>query len=158
MVPPGGWPAIVGRNAIKHSVVTLDYRQGPNAMKKTLLGWLDTPTSKKLFGRYYKRPIPKQNVELPDRFKELLKFLAAWRLYDELGFKGAKDWTKMNRREYESGSFRVRPFFREKRRKRPGGQYYYGGALFEEKRQWQSAMDGAQAFLENKVERASGMM
>jgi len=91
-------PAVVG-DAIKHIVITLDYRAGVQAMKEKFGRWVASDANQRLFKKYYKKPISKQNLESPDRYKELLKFLAAWRMYEELGFKGANEWTSKNRRE-----------------------------------------------------------
>ena len=136
-------PAVVGDGPIRHAVFTIDYRDGVNAVTKQIARWLDGEASKKLFKHYYKKPIHKQNLEAPERYKELLKSIAAWRLYEELGFKAAKEWTKENRRQKD---YHPQPFFREKRRRTATGMHYRG-PLFKERRQWEAAIDRAKTFL-----------
>ena len=115
-----------------------------------VLAWLSNDANSKLFRDYYRRPIDKRNLHSPNRYKELLKFLAAWRLYDELGFKEAANWTKENRRSRidSSGVERVRRFFREKQNKRTRGSQLIELALYGEQREWKAAIREAQSFLE----------
>jgi len=151
---PGQYfPAIVGDNGIKYAVLPFDYARGKDAMKKAFSLWLESETNKALFKKYYKKPIHKRNLDSPDRYKELLKYLAAWRLYNELGFKAAKEWTAKNRRRKD---YHPRVFFREKFRKTPGGMHYRG-PVFKERRQWKGAIANAKSFLATEIERGSGM-
>ena len=103
--------AIVGDDEIKHVVITIDYRDGVQAKKKQFEEWLASESNRRLFKKSYKRP--KQDPESADHYKQLLKFLAAWRLNDELDFKGANEWTRHNRRR-ETERLKLRAFFREK--------------------------------------------
>jgi hypothetical protein len=84
-------PAIVSgaKPFIKHVVITIDYRDGVDAVKEQFARWVTSEENQKLFKSYYKKLISKHDLDLPDRCKELLKFLAGWRLYGELGLKGA---------------------------------------------------------------------
>ncbi|HSS15390.1 MAG TPA: hypothetical protein VLQ29_00230 [Candidatus Dormibacteraeota bacterium] len=147
------FPAIVGDNGIKYLVLLFDYGQGKDAMKKAFSLWLDSEANKKLFKKYYKKPIHKQNPDSPDRYKELLKYLAAWRLYSELGFKAATEWTAKNRRRE---NYHARLFFRERLRKTPSGMHYKG-PIFKERRQWEDAITKAKSFLATEIERGSGL-
>ena len=145
-------PAVFG-DAIKHIVVTLDYRAGAGAMKKQIGRWLDSEANQRLFDTYHKISIDKRNPDSPDRYKELLKFLAAWRLYDQLGFRAAQEWTKTNRRREDH---HARVFFREKLKKNPSGERYKA-PLFKERRQWEAAIAKAKSFLATEIERGSGI-
>jgi hypothetical protein len=80
-------PAIVSgaKPFIKHVVITIDYRDGVDAVKEQFARWITNEENQKLFKSYYKKLIPKHDLDLPDRCKELLKFLAGLRLYGELG-------------------------------------------------------------------------
>jgi hypothetical protein len=149
----GHYPAIVGDNAIKYVVLAINYAEGKDVTKEAVTRWLNTEANRKFFRKYYKKPIHKQNPDSPDRYKELLKYLAAWRLYDELGLKSAKEWTKGNRRH---SAYHLRPFFKERLRKTPGGMHY-GGSVFKERRQWKDAIANAKSFLATEIERGSGM-
>jgi hypothetical protein len=152
----GHHPAIVGDNEIKYVVLPFNYAEGKGAMKEAFSHWLDTDANRKLFKEHCKKPIHKQNPDSPDRYKELLKYLAAWRVYDELGFKKAAEWTKANRREYKDRLL-VRRFFREKPRKIVNGKKYFFGPLYKEARLWEAANAKAQSFLVKEIERGSGM-
>ena len=148
----GHYSAITGDGEIKHVVVTINYKEGKEAVKKSLSGWLGSEANEKLFKKYYKTPIHKQNPNSPVRYKELLKCLAAWRIYDELGLKEAKEWTKKYRRQ-STERLRLRPFFREKRSKRLNVS-----PLYKERQQWDDAKAKAQSFLEKEIEmRPSGV-
>jgi hypothetical protein len=144
----GQFPAITGRAATKYVVLTLDYSRGPDATKESLCQWLRNPRNKKLFKRHYRSPIQKRNLDSPDRYKELLKYLAAWRLYSELGFKGAKEWTAKNRRRNDYHSLL---FFREKLKRTPG-ETHYRAPVFKERRQSEDAIARAKSFLATKIE------
>jgi hypothetical protein len=148
--PLGGHcPAIVGDDAIKHAVITVDFRDGVDVVAEQFAHWLATKANRKLFKEYYKEPMHKQNPHSPARYKELLKFLAAWRLYDEFkGFTGAAKWTSENRRRKD---FHPQKFFREKLRQTPTGKHYKG-PLFKEPRQWEAAIARAKSFLANEIE------
>jgi hypothetical protein len=141
-------PAVVGGDAIKHFVITIDYRDGVDAVKEQIARWLKSESNRKRFKKYHKKPIHKQNPDSPDRYKGLLKCLAAWRLYDDLGFKAAKEWTQKNRRQKD---YHPQPFFREKLRKTVGGMHYRG-PVFKEERQWQAARHKAKLFLSREIE------
>jgi hypothetical protein len=53
-------PATVGtQRFIKHVVITIDYRDGVDAVTKQFASWLATDANQKLFKTYYKKPIPK---------------------------------------------------------------------------------------------------
>jgi hypothetical protein len=147
------FPAIVGENGIKYVVLPLDYTQGKNATKKALSLWLDSEPNKKLFKKYYKKPIHKRNPDSPDRYKELLKYLAVWRLYSELSLKLAKEWTAKNRRRED---YHPRLFFREKFRKTPG-EMHYRAPVYKERDQWEDAIAKAKSFLATEIERGRGM-
>lgn len=144
----GGCPAMVGENEIKYVVLTINYRDGVETVKKQIARWLASDANQKLFNDYPERIIDKRNLDSPTRYKALLKFLAASRLYDELGFKAAKDWTRENRRQKD---YHPQPFFREKLRKTPHGKHYRG-AVFKERRQWEDARDKSKSFLEKEIE------
>jgi hypothetical protein len=148
---PGLYPAMVGDNQIKYVALPLDYAQGKDAMKEAFSLWLDSEANKKLFKKYYKKPIHKRNPDSPDRYKELLKYLAAWRLYDELGSQKAKEWTRKNRRQ-KTHALRLRPFFREKPIKKLNVS-----PLYKDRRQWDDAISRAKSFLATEIERGSGM-
>jgi hypothetical protein len=143
-------PAIVSDPVplIKHVVITINYADDIDTVKEQIARWLCSEANEKLFSESHKRAIYKQNLNSPDRYKDLLKFLATWRLYNELGFEGAKEWTKENRRR--KNYFAV-PFFGEKLRKTPTGKHYTG-PLFKEKRQWQAAIAKAEDFLATEIE------
>jgi hypothetical protein len=143
---PDQYPAIVGDNEIKYVVLPFNYAEGKDAMEKAFSRWLGSETNKKLFKKYYKKPIHKQNPDSPDRYKEALKYLAAWRLYDELGFKKAAEWTRHNRRE-RTNVFRLRQFFREKPSKRLNTK-----PLYTDPRDWEDAIAKAKAFLAAEFE------
>jgi hypothetical protein len=149
-------PAIIGDSEIKHVVITIDYRDGVQAKKEQFGEWLASGLNRKLFDKHYKRP--KQDPESVDHHKELLKFLAAWRLYDEFvcklgfnpGLKAAKDWTRKNRREDADAkdAIRLKPFFRERLSKRLNVS-----PLYKERRQWEKeAIDKAKDFLAREIE------
>ena len=131
-VPRNEYPAIVGDEnyPVRHVVLTLDYSRGKATAQKVVDAWLGSKANRQFFKRYYKKEIDKGNRESPVRHKLLLKLLAAWRLFDELGYKAAAEWTKSNRRE-RVDSLRIRPFFLEKPRQKSGGKYF-GGPLFKE--------------------------
>jgi hypothetical protein len=144
----GHYPAIVGDNEIKYVVLPFNYAEGKHAMKEAFSRWLDTDANRELFKKYYKKPIHKQNPDSPDRYKELLKYLAAWRLYDELGFKAAKEWTRESRRQKD---YHPQPFFREKLRKTATGMHFRG-PVFKQRPQWQDALVKAKDFLAREIE------
>jgi hypothetical protein len=148
-------PPIIGDNEIKHVVVALNYRGGKDAMKQMFCRWVDNDANQELFKKYYKKPIHKQNPDSAVRYKEFLKFLAAWRLYDELGFEKAAEWTKKNRREDTEAedAIRLKPFFREKLlfRKKLSKRLNVS-ALYEEPRQWEDAIGKAETFLKREIE------
>ena len=154
--PPGSYPAIIGENAIKRVVITLDYREGRDALKDAVSDWLKGPANEGLFKKYYKKPIHKQNLDSPDRYNELLKFLAAWRLHDELGLTEAKKWTKTQRRKADEPPYHSLPFFRQKLRKTPQGKHYVG-PVFKDGRQWQAAIAKAKSFIRTEIERAGAV-
>jgi hypothetical protein len=96
---------------------------------------------------------------LPDRYKELLKHLAAWRLFEERGFEGAKEWTTNNRRKDQRSKDRIKlkAFFREKpekttdeEKKRFGSQFF--GPLYRDRRDWKHAIAKAREFLAREIE------
>jgi hypothetical protein len=149
----GHFPAIVGDDKIKYVVLPFNYAEGKHAMKEAFSRWLDTDANRELFKKYYKKPIHKQNPDSPDRYKELLKYLAAWRLYDQLGFKAAKEWTRESRRQKD---YHPQPFFREKLRKTATGMHYRG-PVFKARQQWEDAIANAKSFLATEIERGSGM-
>lgn len=153
----GQYPAIVGdeNHPIRHVVLTLDYSKGVKALEEAVARWLSNEVNTLLFKNYYKKQVDKSNLESPDRYKENLKFLAAWRLCDELGFKGAAEWTGNKRRTRED-QLRVRPYFREKKRQKAGGKYF-GGPLYQERRQWENTIDKAEGFLAEQIECQRGM-
>jgi hypothetical protein len=150
----GPYPATVGDNGIRHVVITFDYRDGVQAVTDLFVHWLNSDANQKLFESYYKKPIHKQNPESPDRYKELLKFLAAWRLYDEFrikldnkpGFKAAKEWTRQNRRQ-RTDALRLRRFFREKPSKQLNTK-----PLYRDRRDWEAAINTAKSFLAKEIE------
>lgn len=149
MVWGGHFPAIIGDNVVKHIVVTLNYRGGKEAMKQMFCRWVDNDANHELFKKYYKKPIHKQNPDSAVRYKEFLKFLAAWRLYDELGFEKAAEWTKKNRREDTEAedAIRLKSFFREKPSKGLNVS-----PLYKEQRQWKDAIGKAETFLKLEIE------
>lgn len=163
--PLGGHcPAIVGDDAVKHLVITVDYRDGEPVVKEQFARWLASEGNRKLFKEYHKKQIHKQNPDSPDRYKELLKFLAAWRLCDEFrrelgdkrGLNAAKVWTSQNRRQ-EAQHPKARAFFREKpeqtteaQKARFGRQFF--GPLYRDSRDWEAAIDKAKDFLEREIE------
>jgi hypothetical protein len=150
----GDYAAIAGDREIKHVVVTINYKEGKNAVKKRLSDWLGTEANEKLFEKYYKTPIHKQNPNSPVRYKELLKYLAAWRIHDELGLNAAKEWTKKSRRQHEdaSGIVHVRQFFREKQSKRTRGSQLVETPLYGDGREWRAAIREARSFLEEEID------
>jgi hypothetical protein len=145
-------PAIVSgaKPFIKHVVITIDYRDGVDAVKEQFARWVTSEENQKLFKSYYKKLISKHDLDLPDRCKELLKFLAGWRLYGELGLKGAVEWTQENRRRYQGFGHRL-PFFGERLRQTSTGKHYEG-PLFKEPRQWEAATANATDFLASEIE------
>ena len=144
----GGCPAMVGENEIKYVVLTINFRDGIETVKEQIARWLASDANQKLFSDYRKRTIDRWNLDSPTRYKELLKYLATWRLHDELGFKKAAEWTKTNRRRKD---YHVLPFFREKLRKTPSGMHYTG-PVFKDGRQWEDARDKAKSFLAKEIE------
>ena len=151
---PGHYPAMVGDNQIKYVVLPFNYAEGKKAIKNAFSRWLDTDANRKLFKKYYKKAVLRQNLDSSDRYKELLKYLAAWRLYDELRFKKAAEWTKTNRRQRTdaSGIEHVRPFFREMQSKRKHAQMLVLSPLYKEQRDWKAARRAAQSFLQAEIE------
>jgi hypothetical protein len=148
--------AVVGDGPIRHVCISIDYRDGVQAKKEQFGEWLANEANRKLFDKYFKRP--KQDPESAAYYKELLKFLAAWRLYDEFvcklgfkpGLKAAKDWTRKNRREDADAkdAIRLKPFFREWQSKRLNVS-----PLYKERRQWEKeAIDKAKDFLAREIE------
>jgi hypothetical protein len=131
---------------IKHVIITINYMDGVDAVKEQIAHWLASGENQKLFKKYHKKPIDKQNLDSTSHYKELLKFLATWRLHDELGFEAAKEWTKNNRHRKD---YHALPFFREKLRKTPHGKHYTG-AVFKERRQWEDAIATAKS--DNAIE------
>ena len=142
-------PAIIGDSEIKHVVITIDYRDGVQAKKEQFGEWLASGLNRKLFDKYYKRP--KQDPESVDHHKELLKFLAAWRLYKELDFKAAKEWTRQNRRR-ETERLKLRAFFREKPSNVIEKDRQFFGPLYSDRREWEHAIGKAKDFLAREVE------
>lgn len=149
-------PPVVGDGPIRHVFITIDYRDGVQAKKEQFGEWLASESNRKIFNKYYKRP--KQDPESAAYYKELLKFLAAWRLYDEFvcklgfnpGLKAAKDWTRKNRRDDADAkdAIRLKPFFRERLSKRLNVS-----PLYKERRQWEKeAIDKAKDFLAREIE------
>src|SRR5262249_33174092 len=110
--------------------------------------------------QHHKKQIHKQNPDSPDRDKEFLKFLATWRLYDQLGFEAAQEWTVKNRREDQRPKverIKLRAFFREKPEKtteadkeRFGPQFF--GPLYRDRRDWEKAIAKAKSFLAREIE------
>jgi len=139
----------IQNDAVQYVVFTLNYRDGVDAVKEGISRWLDSEENQKLFKRYHKLPFDKQSPDSPVRCKELLKYLAAWRLYDELGFKGAKKWTATNRRRLP-GIPNPAPFFNEKRKKTGEGQKHFVGPLFKDRREWKAARRIARLFFETE--------
>ena len=142
-------PPIIGDNEIKYVVVTLNYKGGKDAMKQMFCRWVDNDANQELFKKYYKKPIHKQNPDSAVRYKEFLKFLAAWRLYHELGFEKAAEWTKKNRREDTEAkdAIRLKGFFREKPSKGLNVS-----PLYKDSRQWEDAIGKAETFLKREIE------
>ena len=141
----------VENESIHYVVFTINYKDGIDAVRKGISRWLNSEENEKLFGEYYKKTIHKQKPDSPGRYKELLKFLAAWRLYREfagsppnyqLGFKKAAEWTRKSRRQ-RTDQLRLRPFFREKASKRLNVS-----PLYKERREWEAANRIARLFLE----------
>jgi hypothetical protein len=150
---PGLYPAMVGDNQIKYVALPFDYSQGKDAMTKAFSRWLGSEANKKLFKKYYKKPIHKQNPDSPDRYKELLKFLATWRIYEKLGFKAARIWTTEKRRQY-TDVIRLKRFFREKFREKPSKQLNKK-PLYIDEREWADAIAKAKVFLATEIEQES---
>jgi hypothetical protein len=152
-------PAVVGA-AIKHIVVTLDYRAGPGPLKKQIRDWLASEENLRLLDKHHKISIDKRNQDSPDRYKEHLKYLAAWRLYDDLGIEGAMEWTQKHRRQDERPNakrIKLKAFFREKPEKtteadkqRFGKQFF--GPLYSDPRDWEKAIAKAKDFLAREIE------
>ena len=143
----GDYPPIVGDGEIKYVALPFNYSQGKDAMVKGFSCWLDTDVNRKLFQKYGpKKPIDKQNPDSPARYKELLKYLASWRIYDELGLTKAKNWTRKNRRQ-ESEVLRLRPFFGEK-----AGDRLNTKPLYKDGREWKDAIGQAKLFLKTEIE------
>lgn len=138
---------------IEHIVCTLNYRDGKDALVKAFQAWLESNRAES-FGDYYKPPIRKDSEHSLRDFHEALKSLTAARLYATLGFQKAKIWTKENHKR-ESGA--IRAYFGQKVRKKlnPGlknlkksaSGAYEGGALYEERTQWQTAVENSVAAL-----------
>ena len=148
VLPVGHCPAMVGGDVIKHVVITINYKEGIDAVKKSFSNWLSNEVNEKFF-KDNKKPVLRQNPDSPDHYKELLKFLAAWRLYDELDFKAAGDWTRKNRRQDKDAgdAIRLKPFFWEKRSKGLNVS-----PLYKERRHWEGARRAAQQFLAQVIE------
>jgi hypothetical protein len=152
-------PAIVGDGEVKHVVITVDYRDGPAVVTEQFARWLNSDAKEKLFEKYHKKLIHKQNPDSPDRDKELLKFLAAWRLYDQFrhklgdkhNLKAAKDWTRDNRRR-ETERLKLRGFFKEKPSNVVGKDRQFFGPLYSERRDWEHAIAKAKDFLAREIE------
>ena len=141
--------------SVQYVVFTIKYEDGIDAVKKGISRWLDSEENQTLFKRHHKLPIDKQNPDSPVRYKELLKYLAVWRLYDELGFKGAKKWTATNRRRLP-GIPNPAPFFSEKLKKTIGGQKHFVGPLYKDRREWEAARRIAQLFPARPLSANSG--
>jgi hypothetical protein len=155
MIQRGHSPAIIGNDVVKYVVVTINYKDGIDEVKKNFSSWLGSEANEKLFKKYPKNAINRKNLDSPERYKELLKHLAAWRLYDELGLKEAKRWTRKNRREDmdATDAIRLKRFFREKLfyRKKPSKPINVS-PLFKERQQWDAAKEAAQLFLTTEIE------
>lgn len=135
----------------QYVVFTIRYTDGVDVVKERIARWLENEENKKLFKQYHKRAIDKGNLDSPQRYKEHLKYLAAWRLYDELGFKKAAEWTKDNRRQ-QAEQFGNRPFFAEKPKRIVNGEKFFVGPLYKERRDWEGARKNAQSFLRTEIE------
>lgn len=142
-------PPMIGDGALRHVVISLNYKEGIEAVKEAFSTWLGSEFNTKLFNDHHKLLTPKQNPHSPDRWKGLLKCLAAWRLYDELKFKGAQEWTRTHcRSEIIKEGRRLRPFFRAVR-----GAGLRGRPLFKESRQWKAAKAMAEDCLKAGIEK-----
>ena len=147
------YPAFVGgeNDSAKHVVLTLDYSRGQGALEKAFAKWLNSEENKRLFRRFYKKPIDRQSADSPVRYKKHLKSLAAWRLFDELGFKGAAKWTGDNRR-YKNDGLTLQPYFGQKLRKTAKGKHFTG-PLYKDRRDWKDAIGEAKSFLSQEIGR-----
>ena len=75
-------PAIVGVSKsqphIKHLVITISYADGADEVKSQFARWLASDQNEKLFKDFaHNRAIDTQNLDSSNRYKDLLKFLAA---------------------------------------------------------------------------------
>ena len=132
---------------VEHVICTLDYRYGKDALVDAFRARLES-TRTKYFDDYYKPPIQRDSELSLRRYREALKNLTAARLYATLGFREAKKWTEQNHK-LKNGTHLL--YFGQKVRKKlnPGLKYlkksesgaYKGGALFDERWQWEKAVE-----------------
>jgi hypothetical protein len=136
---------------IEHIICTVNYRSGKDALVNAFRIWLESNRTE-LLGRCYRPPIVRDSEHSLRKFPEILKDLTAARLYETRGFSEAKKWTMQNHKR-EDGI--IQPYFGQKVRKKlnPGlknlkkseSGAYRGGALFEERRQWENAVENSVA-------------
>jgi len=77
---------------------SLNFTQTKKRMRQRFEAWLDLPENKLRFTKYASDPTGKTGT-----FKDRLKDLAAWRLFDELGWNGLLDYTNANRKRDKTG-------------------------------------------------------
>ena len=118
---------------VDHIICTLNYRTGKHALVDAFRAWLES-TRTKSFDDYYKPPIQRDSEHSLRGYREALKNLMAARLYATLGLSEAKRWTRENRKRRD-GVVPLAYFGQKVRKQRKGG------ALFEDRRQWEKAVE-----------------
>lgn len=86
-----------------HALFTLDFSESKKRMLERFEAWLDLPENKRRLNDYQRKATGKTGA-----FKDRLKKVAEWRLYDELGFRKASEFTEANRKRSPAGI--PRPF------------------------------------------------
>lgn len=82
----------------------MDFGESPNQMLKRFKAWLDLPENEKRTNAFECDP-----TGTTGKFKDRLKDLATWRLFDELGFDEMLKFAAANRRRFtESAERRIK--------------------------------------------------
>lgn len=81
-----------------YALFTLDFGKTKKRLVDEFAAWLDLPENQGRFKKHRRDPIGKTGT-----FKDHLKALATWRLYDKLGFDGMLKFSEANRRRAGSG-------------------------------------------------------
>jgi hypothetical protein len=87
------------------ALFNLDFTQCKEQMLRRFAAWLDLPENER---RFQTPGHNRRGRRRTESFKDRLKDLAVWRLYDKLGFDGMQDFAEGHRKHSRDG--RPRPF------------------------------------------------